>query len=137
MLFKKEKLVKKIFLPKKFLVWISIWSKKNWSKKILVWNSVHRLNSVTTTKKLGEGSRQNKKCHKIEEKVHNFLDPPPLDNVDYFEFGKTFDPCKNSTKILSNCYNGIISIIHQPYMYEIMPISYLYVTIKVYGRRFT
>ena len=40
-------------------------------------------------------------------------------------------------KILSNCYNGIISIIHQPYMYEIMPISYLYVTIKVYGRRFT
>ena len=24
----------------------------------------------------------------IVEKVHNFLDPPPWDNVDYFEFGK-------------------------------------------------
>ena len=50
------------------------------------------------------------------------------DNVDYFEFGKTFDPCKNSTKILSNCYNGIISIIHQPYMFKILPIPHKYQT---------
>ena len=25
------------------------------------------------------------------QKVHNFLDHPPLDNVDYFEFGKNRD----------------------------------------------
>ena len=98
-------------------------------------------------------------------KVHNFLDPPPQDNVDYFEFGKKlrfddpplgpnlgknwnvdyfeifappliliktapklFDPCENSTKILSKCYNGTISIIYQPYMYQILPISHLYIT---------
>ena len=24
----------------------------------------------------------------IVEKVHNFLDPPPQDNLDFFEFGK-------------------------------------------------
>ena len=75
-----------------------------------------------------------------------FDDPPPLGpnlgknwNVDYFEIfaplliliktaPKLFDPCENSTKILSKCYNGTISVIYQPYMYQIWPIFHLYIT---------
>ena len=60
-------------------------------------------------------------------------------NVDYFEIfaplliliktaPKLFDPCENSTKILSKCYNGTISVIYQPYMYQIWPIFHLYIT---------
>ena len=41
---------------------------------------------------------------------------------------KPFDSCKNSTKILSNCYNGTISIIYQSYMYQILPKSHLNIT---------
>ena len=99
-------------------------------------------------------------------KVHNFLDPPPSGNVDYFEFEKKMkfdvppplgpnlgknwnvdyfeifapplilaksapkllDPCKNSTKMLSNCYNETISFIYQPYMYQMLPLSHQYLT---------
>ena len=35
---------------------------------------------------LGEPSKQ--KMSQIVEKVPNFLDPLPKDNLDYFEFGK-------------------------------------------------
>jgi len=60
-------------------------------------------------------------------------------NVDYFEIfapplilaksgSKLLDPCKNSTKMLSNCCNETISFIYQPYMYQILPISHLYIT---------
>ena len=35
---------------------------------------------------LGEPSKL--KMSQIGERVHNFLDPPPQDNLDYFEFGK-------------------------------------------------
>ena len=74
-----------------------------------------------------------------------FDDPPPLGpnfgknwNVDYFEIfapplilaktAQLFDPWEFSTKIQSKCYNGTISIIYQPYMYQILPISHLYIT---------
>ena len=51
-------------------------------------------------------------------------------NVDYFEVFvppltfekkvmKPFDPCKKSTKILSNCYMVTISIIYKSYMYRV------------------
>ena len=60
-------------------------------------------------------------------------------NVDYFEIfappliliktaPKLFEPCKNSTKILSKYYNGTISVIYQPNMYQIWPIFHLYIT---------
>ena len=62
-------------------------------------------------------------------------------NEDYFEIFipplilakkvlKPFHSCKNSTKILSNCYNGTISIIYQPYMYQMLPISHQYITLS-------
>ena len=37
------------------------------------------------------------------------------------------DPCKSSTKILSLCYIVSISIIYQPYIYQILPISHQYI----------
>ena len=78
-------------------------------------------------------------------KKWDFMAPPPGPNlgknwnVDYFEIfapplilaksaPKLLDPCKNSTKMLSNCYNETISFIYQPYMYQILPISHLYIT---------
>ena len=37
------------------------------------------------------GKYSNKKCHKIVEKVHIFLDSPsPHGDLDYFEFGRKF-----------------------------------------------
>ena len=71
-----------------------------------------------------------------------YLMAPPLRpnlgknwNVDYFEIfapprtlaktlPKPSDPCKNSTSISSNCYIGTLSIIYQPYMYQILPMEF-------------
>ena len=49
----------------------------------------------------------------ILEKVHNFLDPPPQDDVDYFEFGKKmiFDDPPPSDLIWEKIEIGKITII--------------------------
>ena len=60
---------------------------------------------------LGEPSKH--EMSQIVEKVHNFLDPPPQDNVDYFEFGKKmiFDDPPPSDLIWEKIEIGKITII--------------------------
>ena len=80
------------------------------------------------------------------DRICKLKTPPPLGpnlgkywNADYFEIFvppltfekkvmKPFDRCKNSAKILSNCYMVTISIIYQSCMYQILPRSYLPIT---------
>ena len=79
----------KLFLDQNWLIHKTIFDQELLLKKNQMFLNPKICCGTEIKPNLGEPSKL--KMSQIVEKVHNFLDPPPLGNLDYFEFGKKID----------------------------------------------